>query len=296
MTTVAVIAHAKKRMGPTLPELRKALAARGVTDPIWHEVPKSKKAPKRVKAALEAGADLIFVWGGDGTVQRCIDALRDAPHTTLAILPAGTANLLATNLGIEQDLDRAVDVGLNGDRRTIDVGEINGERFAVMAGCGFDAAMIRDADRGLKDRWGRAAYVWTGAKNLKSGTVEGTIKIDGNEWFTGKFSCVLVGNVGSAFGSLDLFEDAQPDDGQLDVGVVSAEGFVDWMRAFGRIAFSHADRSPFIQTTVARKIDIKLDDTTPYELDGGDRSPTKRIKVRIRPSAVTIAVPHPAQS
>ena len=64
---------------------------------------------------------------------------------TLAIIPAGTANLFASNLGIPKDIEEAVAVGLHGDRREVDVGKFNGERFAVMAGAGFDAAMIRDA-------------------------------------------------------------------------------------------------------------------------------------------------------
>jgi diacylglycerol kinase family enzyme len=110
-------------------------------------VPKSRKAPKQVKRALAEGAELVFAWGGDGTVQRCIDVLAGT-GTPLAIIPAGTANLLATNLGIPGSIEEAVATGLHGARRTIDVGRLNGERFAVMAGAGLDAAMIRDADAG----------------------------------------------------------------------------------------------------------------------------------------------------
>ena len=98
----------------------------------------------------------MFVWGGDGTVQRCIDAVADT-DTAVAILPVGTANLLAANLSVPHDLTQAVRVGLHGDRRRLDTGSVNGERFAVMAGAGFDARMISDADRGVKDRLGRAA-------------------------------------------------------------------------------------------------------------------------------------------
>ena len=76
----------------------------------------------------------------------------------LAVLPAGTSNLFATNLGIPKDIERAVAIGLRGTTRRLDVGRFKGERFAVMAGAGFDAGMIRDADN-LKDRLGRAAYV-----------------------------------------------------------------------------------------------------------------------------------------
>src|SRR5690348_7042753 len=96
---VAVVAHARKTLGGGLSELRAALAREGITDPLWFEVNKSRKAPKKARRALEQGAGLIFVWGGDGTVQRCIDAVAGS-DAVLAIVPAGTANLLAANLRI----------------------------------------------------------------------------------------------------------------------------------------------------------------------------------------------------
>ena len=97
--TVAVIAHSGKTLEGGLPELREKLDLAGVTDPLWSEVPKSKMAPKRVRTAIESGADLVFVWGGDGMVQRCIDAMVGS-DAVLAIIPAGTANLFAANLKI----------------------------------------------------------------------------------------------------------------------------------------------------------------------------------------------------
>ena len=144
---VAVIAHRRKSLGGGLPEFRRALEAAGITDPAWFEVPKSKKAPKQVRQALKQGAELILVWGGDGMVQRCIDALVGS-DVTVGIIPAGTANLLAKNLGIPHDLDGALEIALAGRSRRLDVGVVNGEHFAVMAGAGFDARMIEDADRG----------------------------------------------------------------------------------------------------------------------------------------------------
>ena len=148
MTRVAV-AHAGKTTGGGLVELRRVLEEAGVADPLWYEVPKSRKAPKQVKRALAEGAELVLAWGGDGTVQRCIDVLAGT-GTPLAIVPAGTANLLATNLGIPGDIEEAVDTALHGARRAIDVGRLNGERFGVMAGAGLDAAMIRTPTPGSR--------------------------------------------------------------------------------------------------------------------------------------------------
>ncbi|HEY3670734.1 MAG TPA: diacylglycerol kinase family protein [Acidimicrobiia bacterium] len=293
MTSVAVVAHARKTLGGGLTELRRVLAAAGIDDPAWFEVPKSKFAPGCVRHAIAGGADLLFVWGGDGMVQRCIDAVGDDP-VAIAILPAGTGNLLARNLDVPVDLGKAVEVGLHGARRTIDVGTVNGERFAVMAGTGLDALMIRDADRDLKGRFGRAAYVWTGAKHLRVEPFKVKIDVDGRRWFDGKAGCVLVGNVSKVFGGIEAFDDASPEDGQLELGVVTAKGAVQWLRALARTAVSSADKSKFVRTTKARTIRVRLECKLPYELDGGDKKPKKQLKIRIEPAAVTICVPEEA--
>ena len=85
-----------------------------------------------------------------------------------------------------KDIEQAVAIGLRGPRRKLDVGRMNGERFAVMAGAGFDAQMIRAADAGLKDRIGRVAYVWTGMKELGRKPFEASVKVDGSTWFEGR--------------------------------------------------------------------------------------------------------------
>jgi diacylglycerol kinase (ATP) len=271
-------------------ELRKTLATHGISDPMWYEVPKSRLAPERARKLLKKGADLIFVWGGDGTVQRVIDAVAGAP-VALAILPAGTANLFATNLGIPKDLEQAVTIGLSGSRRQLDVGLMNGEHFAVMAGTGLDALMIRDADAGLKDTIGRVAYVWTGAKNVRQPPVKMRIKVDGATWFKGEASCLLVGNVGNVIGGISAFPDAQPDDGRLNIGVVTASGAMDWLRTLSRSAIGDVEGSPFVETTAGEVFDIRLEKAIPYELDGGVRKKTKRLKCKVEPGAITVCVP-----
>jgi diacylglycerol kinase (ATP) len=100
---VAVVAHAEKRLGGGLAELRRVLKAQGVADPLWYEVAKAKHAPDRAQRALDDGADLVFAWGGDGTVRRCMGVLAGT-DACLAVIPAGTANLFATNLDIPMDI------------------------------------------------------------------------------------------------------------------------------------------------------------------------------------------------
>jgi YegS/Rv2252/BmrU family lipid kinase len=288
---VAVIAHAGKSIGGGLPELRRVLEAERIIDPFWVEVPKSKKAPEQVRRALDEGAELVFAWGGDGMVQRCVDVLAGS-SASLAIIPAGTANLFASNLGIAKDIEEAVAIGLRGDRHEFDVGSFNGERFAVMAGAGFDAAMIRDSgDGGLKERFGRAAYVWTGSENLRSKPFRATIEVDGAEWYKGKATCILLGNVGKLVGGVEAFEQARPDDGKLDVGVVTADGVLDWSRMMARAVAGSLGDSPFAQTTKARDVRVKLTRKVLYELDGGDRTKVKSFKVKVEPRAISVCVP-----
>jgi YegS/Rv2252/BmrU family lipid kinase len=290
MTKVAVVAHAGKTFAGGLPELRRELERNGIVDPLWVEVPKSRFAPKQVKRVLADGAELVFVWGGDGMVQRSIDAMKNS-KTPVAILPAGTANLFATNLGIPQDIEQAVAIGLNGERKRLDVGRFNGERFAVMAGAGFDAAMIEQADGKLKDRFGRVAYVWTGSQNLRAKPFKAKIEVDGAPWYAGAASCILFGNVGRLFGGIEVFEDARPDDGRLELGVVNANGVTDWIRTLARTAAGHTERSPLVQATTAKKVKVKLNRKVLYEVDGGDRKKVSSFTVKVQPAAITVCLP-----
>jgi diacylglycerol kinase (ATP) len=291
MATVAVVAHARKSFGGGLPALRQALADEGVTDPLWYEVRKSKHAPDCARRALDQGADLTFVWGGDGTVQRCIDALAGT-GAVVAILPAGTANLLASNLDIPtDDVAAAVRVGLHGRRRPLDTGSVNGEHFAVMAGAGLDARMIADADRALKDRLGRAAYLYTGARNLGASRVKATIEVDGERFFAGRVSCVLVGNVGKVLGGIKAFPEAQPDDGLLDLGVVTAKNPAQWARTLGKLALGRAEQSPFVEVTRGRQAQIRFARKIPYELDGGARAKARKLRIEVSPGSITVCVP-----
>lgn len=290
---IAVIAHTGKSFDGGLPALRDGLRQRGQKNVAWYQVSKSRKLPKALTKALSSSPELVIVWGGDGMVQRAADTLarKGVPDVALAVMPAGTSNLFASNLSIPKDLDGALDIALGGVRRKVDVGVMNGERFAVMAGVGFDALMIGDADGALKDRFGRAAYVMTGAKNLRGSSADVSIKVDGSEWFEGSASCVVVGNVGSLIGGIQLFENADPSDERLDIAVVKADGLVDWARLAGRAVVGHAERSPLLMVSSGRKIDVRLNRKLPYELDGGERGKTKNLKIRVRHEALAVCVP-----
>ena len=256
-------------------------------------MPKSKRAPRAVERALEDGAELILAWGGDGMVQRCIDALKGA-HVPLAIVPAGTSNLFATNLGIERDIAQAVQVALLGDRRRLDVGCFNGERFAVMAGAGFDAAMIKAADD-LKDRLGRAAYVLGGAANLNAASFEAKIKVDGTRWYKGPAELHPARKRGRPVrrhrGVRRRAARRRPARRRRAhlrrPGAAGACGRAHGPRQRAEVAV----RTCHPGALGARQARPQ----GPYELDGGDRTKVKSFKVDVEAGAITVCVPRAAQ-
>jgi diacylglycerol kinase family enzyme len=115
--------------------------------------------------------------------------------------------------------------------------------------------------------------------------------VNGELWYKGKASCVLLGNVGELFGGIEAFDGAKPDDGLLEVGVTSAEGLGQWARTVARTALGSTAKSPFVQVTKAKKIRVELDRKVEYELDGGARGKTKRLKAKVEPGAITVRVP-----
>ena len=289
---LAVVAHGGKTAGGGGPQqLRELLAGYGCRDPLWFEVDKGRKAGKKARRAIREGAELLVVWGGDGTVQRCLDAAAGT-DVEVAIVPAGTANLLAANLSIPSDPAEAVGVAMSGRGIRLDLGRINGEHFADMAGAGFDAQMIDDAGRTLKGRLGRAAYFLSALRHVRDPAVRMRVKVDGQRWFSGRAGCVLFGNVSRITGGIRAFPDAVPDDGWLEVGVTTAEGLRQWARTAGRLATGHADRSPHVHTTRARRrVKVRFKKPTRYELDGGSRERVSRLAVTVVPGAVIVRVP-----
>jgi diacylglycerol kinase family enzyme len=163
-----------------------------------------------------------------------------------------------------------------------------------MAGAGFDARMISDAGRGLKDRTGRAAYVASGVKNLSARREKATVEVDGKRFFQGRVSCVLAGNVGTILGGVEAFPQARPDDGRLELGVVTAKNPLDWARTFSRLALGQAKRSPFVELTRGTKVKVRFGRKIPYELDGGARRACRELRIKVRPASITICVPETA--
>ena len=152
----------------------------------------------------------------------------------MGIVPAGTGNLLARNLDIPLYLRSAVDVGLNGQDRAIDMVEVSGDKmedatFLVMAGMGFDAAIMEGVNEDIKAKVGWLAYVWSALKSLMFPAIRVEVSVDGGEFTKHRARTLVIGNVGSLQGGMPLIPDAAIDDGQLDVVLLYPRRFLSWL-------------------------------------------------------------------
>ena len=250
------------------------------------ETTEADPGPGQTRDAVDSGARIVVACGGDGTVRACLAPLAGS-DTALAIVPLGTGNLLASNLDIDAGLDAGSGVG-RGDPRTIDLGWVDGEAFAVMAGTGFDAHMIRDAPDSLKARIGTAAYVFSGARNLRAGLVDTTVTVDGEKWFDGETAMVLVGNFGEISGGLTVFPDADPSDGVLDVAVMSASTLREWASIGWSLVRGTDPRIDLARRTQGARIVVEQGSPRAWELDGEDRDPTTRMEFTVQPDSIRV--------
>lgn len=237
--------------------------------------------------AVRDGADTVVACGGDGTVRAVLEALAGGP-AQLGVVALGTGNLLAANLDLPTELDEAIVTATSGSSRRLDVGTVNGERFAVMAGVGFDALMIRDTNSKIKRRFGSIAYVMAAVRNVPARLVAATITVDGRQVWSGRTAMVLIGNCGTVTGGLNVFPEAQSDDGRLDVAVLSAKRLREWASVGFRLMTNRPQRSDLVARFTGVEIEVRLARPMPYELDGEGRDPVTTLRFGIEPSALTV--------
>ncbi|HEX4728717.1 MAG TPA: diacylglycerol kinase family protein, partial [Jatrophihabitans sp.] len=223
---VAVVANPAKVAD--LAELKREVAERCAGEFGWWETTEQDTGAGQAKAAVADGAELVLVCGGDGTTAACAGALADT-GVAMAVVPAGTGNLLARNLGIPLALPDSLDVAFGEHERQLDVLDTGELRYLVMAGLGFDAALIRDTDEDLKAKVGWLAYLGGLLRAIRGRhRTRYEITIDDQPPLHRRAIGVLVANVGQLQGGITLLPNARPDDGQLDVITLSPHTAVDW--------------------------------------------------------------------
>jgi diacylglycerol kinase family enzyme len=270
-------------------EICAALADAGWPDPLWLPTTPEDPGCGQTRQAIADGVDIVFACGGDGTVMACASELAGT-RVALAVLPSGTGNLLAVNLKLPSGVADAVGVATRGARRRIDVGACEDHCFTVMAGMGFDAAMLDTASDGLKARLGWPAYLLAGLRHLRGRPMRLRIRLDGGPALRRRARTVLVANVGRLQGGIDLLPDARPDDGLFDVAILSPRHLRDWL-ALAAAVLRRRRAIPRMETHRAARVEVLSDRRQPREVDGDVIDAAARLSAVVRPAALTVCVP-----
>jgi undecaprenyl-diphosphatase len=253
----------------------------------------TEKAEEGVSAATGAaldGADLVVAVGGDGTVRGCAEGL-SRTGMPLAVVPHGTANLLARTLRVPGNPQAALNValGTRNTDRVIDLAVADGTPFTAMAGMGLDAAVV--AGTKLKHQFGWLAYAVSGAAHLALPPTGFTLRLDDGPPIERTARSVVAGNSGLLPGGFSLLPGARLDDGLLDVAILAPHGPLGWPRLATRVLThsSHEDR--MLERFQARKVEISAAAPLPREIDGELAGADRSLTVTIAPAALTVRMP-----
>ncbi|MFF4342901.1 diacylglycerol kinase family protein [Kitasatospora sp. NPDC001540] len=247
--------------------------------------------------ALADGARLVAACGGDGTVTACAETLAGT-GATLLVVPCGTGNLLARNLGLPTDPEAALTAALAGRTRRIDLMRVEGDGLparaaATMAGMGLDAAVMADTGRTLKRRLGWPAYLVAGARHLTDRRFPLTVTVDGAPPVRRQVRTAIVGNVGTLQGGVRLLPEAAPDDGLLDLVLVQPHGPRGWWQTLLSLLTGTRPPGPGapLEHFRGRCIELTADRAHPRECDGDPVDEGRSLTLTARPAALLVRVP-----
>lgn len=283
----------------------RACAERYLPEPLWLETTEDDPGEGQARRAVADGAALVVAVGGDGTV-RSVAAGMAGTGVPMAVLPQGTANLLALNLELPSDRTAALRVALGTTERAIDVGRLTETRedgttadhvFLIAAGVGFDASMVADADADLKARMGWVAYFVSGVKHLGGRRLALWARTDDGAWESLRLRSFLVGNCGRLPAGLNLLPDAEIDDGRHDIAVLDATaGLVGWTQLLVTVLLQsvgvrRTTTLGSIHHRRARTTEVRLRTPQPLQVDGDIVGPATGFTTRVDPGALVVRVP-----
>jgi YegS/Rv2252/BmrU family lipid kinase len=253
-----------------------------------HELLRSDKPHEVVRARLGDGFDLVVAAGGDGTVSSAFDGLYGS-SIPLGIIPTGTGNLIAREFNIPTELDDAVAL-ITGTPHSMRIDAMRiGERVYVLnAGVGISAAVIAGTTRKSKRRLGRVAYFATAIKLFRFRPRSLEVTVDGK---TRKYRAVEVAVSNCAILAKTLYPsgpDIRPDDGHIDIWILSMDTLLDYVRYLSGIIFGRRAKAQFFIAEKSVAITSRLPLTAQAD---GDIIGTTPLEVEVLPGALTVLVP-----
>lgn len=293
----AVIVNPSKFDPATAKKIRASITSAcqrlGWQDPLFFQTTQADPGRGQTQEALGKKPDVIIACGGDGTVRVVAQELAGT-GMPLGLLPTGTGNLLARNLGIAlDDLQAAIEVALTGATRPIDVGWVSldgqaEQAFLVMAGLGYDAEIMAHAADALKATVGPAAYVVSGARRLKGHRVRMELRLAHRLVHTGRVRSVLVGNCGKIQAGITLMPDARIDDGLLDVLVLSPRSLVGWLGVAQQLLTRGKRGHRHVDHYQGQEIEAVLAHQQLAQIDGDPVGSAAHLRARVAAGALLV--------
>lgn len=295
--------------------LERAAARLGGVEFRWYETTAEDPGRSQAQQALVDGAEVVIAAGGDGTVLAVAEVLAHGP-VPLGLLPVGSGNLLARNLGLPLGLPQAAEIVLGRAARAIDLGMIEAVRdpgapserfpFLVMAGLGLDAEMIANTDPGLKRRFGWLAYIGGGLRSLpRLRNLQLHYRLAGAGERQLTVHSLLIGNCGLLPANVRLLPEAEVDDGVLDIVAMRPEGALGWLRLITAVLIrrgvgrsEHAARRidteegavRALRYLRGRAIAVRSEHPVAFEIDGDALGTVLELRAWVEPRALRVLV------
>ena len=224
------------------------------------------EAESLARHAVAEGFAKIVAAGGDGTINEIVNGIA-GKDVALGLLPVGTMNVFATELGLPaNDLSRCWEIIQDNETRPIDLPSANGKYFVQLAGVGLDAQVVKETSEAFKRSFGPLSYLISAAQIAARTPPQ--LCIESENAVTDEGSFVLVGNGRFYGGRLPFFKQALLDDGLLDVVVFKRLNYIEIIRYLQNVIFTAQISSPEVEYFQTSRLRVSSEESVPVEIDG----------------------------